>query len=166
MESDMVAVSQGRKRKDEVLESCLQRMKACFLDVSHYVLIWTLCFFILFFFREDPFSNIYFYYQCLLLYCFVVCLYGFTRLRNTTFHTVRIRIHKMLVLSECGTCMNLRWSMQPHLCMSITRIIWSEYLIYHLCLSNCVKLIHMYFGMPSFTLSTNYSVFVIFLNSV
>lgn len=32
MESDMVAVSQGRKRKDEVLESCLQRMKACFLD--------------------------------------------------------------------------------------------------------------------------------------
>ncbi|KAL1536325.1 DNA topoisomerase 3-alpha [Salvia divinorum] len=32
MESDMTAVSEGRKRKDEVLQTCLQRMKACFLD--------------------------------------------------------------------------------------------------------------------------------------
>lgn len=36
MESDMTAVSEGRKRKDEVLETCLQRMKACFLDVMCY----------------------------------------------------------------------------------------------------------------------------------
>ncbi|KAF3440617.1 hypothetical protein FNV43_RR18901 [Rhamnella rubrinervis] len=32
MEQDMKAVSQGSKRKTEVLESCLQQMKACFLD--------------------------------------------------------------------------------------------------------------------------------------
>ncbi|KAG6394760.1 hypothetical protein SASPL_145350 [Salvia splendens] len=37
MESDMTAVSEGRKRKDEVLQTCLQRMKACFLDVRLYV---------------------------------------------------------------------------------------------------------------------------------
>lgn len=34
MECDMKAVSIGTKRKSEVLESCLQQMKACFLDVS------------------------------------------------------------------------------------------------------------------------------------
>lgn len=39
MESDMTAVSEGRKRKDEVLQTCLQRMKACFLDVRNYVLL-------------------------------------------------------------------------------------------------------------------------------
>lgn len=39
MESDMTAVSEGRKRKDEVLQTCLQRMKACFLDVRLYVLL-------------------------------------------------------------------------------------------------------------------------------
>ncbi|THU48812.1 hypothetical protein C4D60_Mb06t02940 [Musa balbisiana] len=32
MECDMKAVSIGTKRKSEVLESCLQQMKACFLD--------------------------------------------------------------------------------------------------------------------------------------
>ncbi|XP_031504229.1 DNA topoisomerase 3-alpha [Nymphaea colorata] len=32
MESDMKSVSVGTKRKAEVLESCLQQMKACFLD--------------------------------------------------------------------------------------------------------------------------------------
>ncbi|KZV52643.1 DNA topoisomerase 3-alpha-like [Dorcoceras hygrometricum] len=32
MESDMKAVSMGTKRKAEVLETCLQQMKACFLD--------------------------------------------------------------------------------------------------------------------------------------
>ncbi|PIM98077.1 DNA topoisomerase [Handroanthus impetiginosus] len=32
MESDMRAVSMGTKRKAEVLETCLQQMKACFLD--------------------------------------------------------------------------------------------------------------------------------------
>ncbi|KAF3776749.1 DNA topoisomerase 3-alpha [Nymphaea thermarum] len=35
MESDMKSVSVGTKRKAEVLESCLQQMKACFLDVSN-----------------------------------------------------------------------------------------------------------------------------------
>lgn len=34
MESDMKAVSVGTKRKAEVLEACLQQMKACFIDVS------------------------------------------------------------------------------------------------------------------------------------
>ncbi|XP_042417323.1 DNA topoisomerase 3-alpha-like [Zingiber officinale] len=33
MECDMKAVSIGTKRKSEVLESCLQQMKACFIDV-------------------------------------------------------------------------------------------------------------------------------------
>ncbi|EPS73635.1 hypothetical protein M569_01118, partial [Genlisea aurea] len=32
MESDMKSVSMGTKRKGEVLEACLQQMKACFLD--------------------------------------------------------------------------------------------------------------------------------------
>ncbi|KAL6011781.1 DNA topoisomerase 3-alpha [Asimina triloba] len=32
MECDMKAVSLGQKRKSEVLETCLQQMKACFLD--------------------------------------------------------------------------------------------------------------------------------------
>ncbi|EYU20574.1 hypothetical protein ABFS82_08G084200 [Erythranthe guttata] len=32
MESDMKAVSMGTKRKSEVLDSCLQQMKACFVD--------------------------------------------------------------------------------------------------------------------------------------
>lgn len=35
----MKAVSEGAKRKAEVLETCLQQMKACFLDVSLYLLI-------------------------------------------------------------------------------------------------------------------------------
>ncbi|KAG5528715.1 hypothetical protein RHGRI_029395 [Rhododendron griersonianum] len=34
MESDMKLVSTGAKRKAEVLETCLEQMKACFLDVS------------------------------------------------------------------------------------------------------------------------------------
>lgn len=34
MERDMKAVSEGNKSKAEVLETCLQQMKACFLDVS------------------------------------------------------------------------------------------------------------------------------------
>lgn len=34
MEADMKAVSMGSKRKAEVLEACLQQMKACFMDVS------------------------------------------------------------------------------------------------------------------------------------
>ena len=34
MEADMKSVSIGTKSKSEVLESCLQQMKACFLDVS------------------------------------------------------------------------------------------------------------------------------------
>ncbi|PON32607.1 DNA topoisomerase, type IA [Parasponia andersonii] len=34
MERDMKAVSEGAKHKAEVLETCLQQMKACFLDVS------------------------------------------------------------------------------------------------------------------------------------
>lgn len=34
MESDMKAVSMGTKSKTEVLETCLQQMKACFVDVS------------------------------------------------------------------------------------------------------------------------------------
>lgn len=34
MERDMKAVSEGAKSKAEVLETCLQQMKACFLDVS------------------------------------------------------------------------------------------------------------------------------------
>ncbi|XP_061993895.1 NADPH-dependent oxidoreductase 2-alkenal reductase-like [Rosa rugosa] len=34
MECDMKAVSKGNKSKVEVLETCLQQMKACFLDVS------------------------------------------------------------------------------------------------------------------------------------
>lgn len=34
MEADMKSVSMGTKSKSEVLESCLQQMKACFLDVS------------------------------------------------------------------------------------------------------------------------------------
>lgn len=33
MEGDMRAVSMGTKRKAEVLEACLQQMKACFIDV-------------------------------------------------------------------------------------------------------------------------------------
>lgn len=33
----MKEVSIGTKRKSEVLESCLQEVKAVFLDVSHYV---------------------------------------------------------------------------------------------------------------------------------
>ncbi|KAK1297595.1 hypothetical protein QJS10_CPB15g01979 [Acorus calamus] len=33
MECDMKAVSIGTKRKSEVLETCLQQMKACFVDV-------------------------------------------------------------------------------------------------------------------------------------
>lgn len=32
----MKAVSEGAKSKAEVLETCLQQMKACFLDVSSY----------------------------------------------------------------------------------------------------------------------------------
>ncbi|XP_042412626.1 DNA topoisomerase 3-alpha-like [Zingiber officinale] len=35
MECDMKAVSIGTKRKSEVLESCLQQMKACFIDARH-----------------------------------------------------------------------------------------------------------------------------------
>lgn len=35
MEADMKSVSMGTKSKSEVLESCLQQMKACFLDVSY-----------------------------------------------------------------------------------------------------------------------------------
>ncbi|XP_075514704.1 DNA topoisomerase 3-alpha isoform X2 [Primulina tabacum] len=34
MESDMKAVSMGTKRKAEVLETCLQQMKACFVDAK------------------------------------------------------------------------------------------------------------------------------------
>lgn len=34
MEHDMNEVSVGSKTKAEVLETCLQQMKACFLDVS------------------------------------------------------------------------------------------------------------------------------------
>lgn len=34
MEHDMNEVSVGNKTKAEVLETCLQQMKACFLDVS------------------------------------------------------------------------------------------------------------------------------------
>jgi hypothetical protein len=34
MEADMKSVSMGTKSKSEVLQSCLQQMKACFLDVS------------------------------------------------------------------------------------------------------------------------------------
>ena len=37
MEQDMKAVSEGAKRKTEVLETCLQQMKACFLDVSFWM---------------------------------------------------------------------------------------------------------------------------------
>lgn len=33
MEADMRAVSIGTKTKSQVLEACLQQMKACFLDV-------------------------------------------------------------------------------------------------------------------------------------
>jgi DNA topoisomerase III len=33
MEADMRAVSMGTKTKSQVLETCLQQMKACFLDV-------------------------------------------------------------------------------------------------------------------------------------
>ncbi|KAL4183811.1 hypothetical protein AMTRI_Chr11g156980 [Amborella trichopoda] len=36
MESDMKAVSEGRKTKSEVLASCLQQMKDCFLDVKSH----------------------------------------------------------------------------------------------------------------------------------
>lgn len=45
MEHDMNEVSVGRKTKAEVLETCLQQMKACFVDVSQ-----------LFFFRIFAFS--------------------------------------------------------------------------------------------------------------
>lgn len=34
MEADMKSVSVGTKSKAQVLEGCLQQMKACFLDVS------------------------------------------------------------------------------------------------------------------------------------
>lgn len=37
MESDMKAVGIGTKRKTEVLETCLQQMKACFIDVCLYL---------------------------------------------------------------------------------------------------------------------------------
>ncbi|KAG5528708.1 hypothetical protein RHGRI_029395 [Rhododendron griersonianum] len=36
MESDMKLVSTGAKRKAEVLETCLEQMKACFLDVKEF----------------------------------------------------------------------------------------------------------------------------------
>lgn len=39
MERDMNEVSVGRKTKAEVLETCLQQMKACFLDVSQVFFI-------------------------------------------------------------------------------------------------------------------------------
>jgi len=39
MEHDMNEVSVGRKTKAEVLETCLQQMKACFLDVSQLFFI-------------------------------------------------------------------------------------------------------------------------------
>lgn len=37
MERDMRAVGEGNKSKAEVLDSSLQQMKACFLDVSCYL---------------------------------------------------------------------------------------------------------------------------------
>jgi hypothetical protein len=39
MEADMKSVSIGTKSKAQVLESCLQQMKACFLDVSWKFLV-------------------------------------------------------------------------------------------------------------------------------
>jgi DNA topoisomerase-3 len=39
MEADMKPVSIGTKSKAQVLESCLQQMKACFLDVSWKFLV-------------------------------------------------------------------------------------------------------------------------------
>lgn len=46
MEHDMNEVSVGIKTKAEVLETCLQQMKACFLDVSelyHIYYLSSLC---------------------------------------------------------------------------------------------------------------------------
>lgn len=37
MECDMKAVSIGTKRKTDVLETCLQQMRACFIDVCLYL---------------------------------------------------------------------------------------------------------------------------------
>ena len=39
MEADMKSVSVGTKSKAQVLEGCLQQMKACFLDVSSEFLV-------------------------------------------------------------------------------------------------------------------------------
>ena len=39
MERDMKSVSEGTKNKAEVLATSLQQMKACFLDVSRYLVL-------------------------------------------------------------------------------------------------------------------------------
>lgn len=53
MERDMKAVSDGSKRKADVLETCLQQMRTCFLDVS---LNFNSYFFVVFWFSP--------YYMC------------------------------------------------------------------------------------------------------